>query len=143
MSASPTCNEAYFCSPLLEYAPRSPFPDTPSFPVAITTETGIPISRFGTPQIVHAPSPQLTAASPLPPSPPPLQIPPWAPSNNSYHVPVASPHHIWVLQTSQLAAEVAAKTHLNSTLHSAHTPISPRSVANILQSHADIPTGDL
>src|SRR5712671_2363902 len=81
MSASPTCNEAHFCSPSLEYAPRLPSSDTPSFPVTITTETGIPISRFGIPQIVHALSPQLTAASPLPPSPPPLQIPPQAPSN--------------------------------------------------------------
>src|SRR5712672_493303 len=94
-------NEAHSCSPSLEYAPRSPSPDTPSFPVAITTETGIPISRFGTSQIVYAPSPQLTATSPLPPSPPPLQIPPRAPSNDSYHVPIPHPHHISVLPTPQ------------------------------------------
>src|SRR5712671_3061819 len=40
MSASPTCNEARSRSPSLEYAPRLPSPDAPSFPVQITTETG-------------------------------------------------------------------------------------------------------
>jgi len=109
----------------------------------ITTETGIPVSGLATPDIIHAPSPQLAAASPLPPSPPPLQIPPRAPSNNLYHVPVASPHHVQVLKASQLAAVVAAETCINSALHSAHTPISPRSVASILQGHMDIPTSDL
>src|SRR5712675_1256916 len=110
MSASPTRNEARSRSPLLEYAPCLLSPDTPSFPVVITTETGIPVSGLATPDIIHAPSPQLAAASPLPPSPPPLQIPPRAPSNNLYHVPVASPHHVQVLKASQLAAVVAAET---------------------------------
>src|SRR5712671_2549258 len=143
MSASPAHNETRSHSLSLEYVPRSPSSDAPSFPVPITTETGIPISGLGTLDIIHAPSPQLAAASPLPPSPPPLQIPPQASSNNSYHTSVASLHHIQVLETSQLAAAVTAETRVNSALHSAHTPISPRSVTSILQGHTDIPTGDL
>src|SRR5712672_637067 len=116
MSATPACNESR--SPSLEYAPRSPSPDAPSFPIAITTETGIPISRLGTLEIIHAPSPQLTAASPLPPSPPPLQVPPRTSGSDSYHHPVTSPHHIRVIEASQLATAVAAETCINSTLHS-------------------------
>src|SRR5712672_1274493 len=129
MSASPTHNETRSHSPSLEYAPRSPSPNAPSFPVQITTKTGIPVSGLATLEIIHAPLPQLAPASPLPSSPPPLQIPPRAPSDNSYHIPVASPHHIRVLEASQLAAAIATETCINSALHSAHTPISPRSVA--------------
>src|SRR5712675_45882 len=102
MSASPAHNETCSCSPSLEYVPHSPSPDAPSFPVTITTETGIPISGLGTPDIIHAPSPQLAAASPLPPSPPPLQVLPRTTSNDSYHHPIASPHHIRVIEASQL-----------------------------------------
>jgi len=47
------------------------------------------------------------------------------------------------MEASELAATVAAETRVNSALHTANTPISPRSVANILQGHTDIPTGDL
>src|SRR5712672_560695 len=141
MPASPTRNESR--SPSLEYVPCSPSPDAPSFPIAITTETGIPVSGLGTPDIIHAPSPQLAPASPLPPSPAPLQIPPRTTGNDSYRHPVASPYHIRVIEASQLAAAVASETHVNSTLHSAHPTLSPRSVANILQGHTDIPTGDL
>src|SRR5712672_3169647 len=129
MSAAPARNESR--SPSLEYVPRSPSPDAPSFPIAITTETGIPVSGLDTPEIIHAPSPQLAPASPLPSSPPPLPIP----SRTS--------HYDRVVHSSQLAAEVAAETRLNAALHASHTPISPRSVANILQGHSDIPTGDL
>src|SRR5882672_8508384 len=96
MSVAPARNESR--SPSLEYAPRSPSPDAPSFPIAITTETGIPVSGLGTPDIVHAPSPQLAPASPLPPSPAPLQIPPRATGNDSYRHPVASPYHIRVME---------------------------------------------
>src|SRR5712672_1405873 len=141
MPASPTRNESR--SPSLEYVPCSPSPDAPSFPIAITTETGIPVSGLGTPDIIHAPSPQLAPASPLPPSPAPLQIPPRTTGNDSYHHPVASPYHVRVIEASQLAAAVAAETRVNSTLHSANTPVSPRSVANILQGHPNIPVGDL
>src|SRR5882672_6164097 len=101
MPASPARNESR--SPSLEYAPRSPSPDAPSFPITITTETGIPISRLGTPDIIHTPSPQLAPPSPLPPSPAPLQIPLQATGNDSYHHPVASLHHIQVIKASQLA----------------------------------------
>src|SRR5712672_1359452 len=107
MPASPTCNEARSCSPSLKYTPRSPSPNTPSFPVRVTTETGIPISRLGTLEIIHALSPQLAVASPLPPSPPSLQIPPQAPSNNSYHAPITSSLYDRIVQSSQLATEVA------------------------------------
>src|SRR5712671_1496198 len=143
MSASPTRNEARSCSPSLKYTPHSPSPDAPSFPIQITTKTSIPISGLATPEIVHAPSPQLTPASPLSPSPPPLQVPPRTSSNNSYHAPTTSSHYDRVIQTSQLATEVATETRLNAALHTLHAPISPRSVANILQGHADIPTGNL
>src|SRR5712671_1577732 len=141
MSAAPARNESR--SPSLEYVPRSPSPDTPSFPVTITTETGIPISGLGTPEIIHARSPQLAPASPLPSSPPPLPVPPQTYRGDSYHAPATSSRYDRVAQSSQLAAEVAAETRLNAALHASHTPISPRSVANILQGHADIPTGDL
>src|SRR5882672_334900 len=104
MPASPARNESR--SPSLEYVPRSPSPDAPSFPIAITTETGIPVSGLGTPEIVHAPSPQLAPASPLPSSPPPLPIPPRTYSNNSYHAPATSPHNDRIKQSSQLANEV-------------------------------------
>src|SRR5712671_6885075 len=143
MSASPARNETRSRSPSLEYVPCSLSPDAPSFPVTITTETGIPVSGLGTPDIIHAPSPQLAPASPLPPSPAPLQIPPRTTGNDSYRHPVASPYHIRVIEASQLAAAVATETHVDSTLHSMHPPLSPRSVANILQGHTDIPTGDL
>src|SRR5882672_2734100 len=139
MPASPARNESR--SPSLEYIPRSPSPDAPSFPITITTKTGVPISGLGTPEIIHAPSPQLAPASPLPPSPPPLPIPPWTHSGDSYHAPAT--RYDRVVQSSQLATEVAAETRLNAALHASHTPISPRSVANILQGHTDIPTGDL
>src|SRR5712671_6859155 len=115
MSASPTRNETRSRSPSLKYVPCSPSPDAPSFPVAITTETGVPVSGFGTPDIVHAPSPQLAPASPLPPLPAPLQIPPRTTGSDSYHHPVASPYHVQVIEASQLAAAVAAKTCVNST----------------------------
>src|SRR5712672_3652648 len=141
MPAAPTRNESRSLS--LEYAPRSPSPNAPAFPVAITTETGIPVSGLGTPEIVHAPSPQLAPASPLSSSPPPLPVPPRATDNDSYRHPVASPYHIRVIEASHLAAAVAAETRVDSALHSAHPPLSPRSVANILQGHTDIPTGDL
>src|SRR5712671_5270496 len=141
MSASPARNESR--SPSLEYVPRLPSPDAPSFPIAITTETGVPVSRLGTPDIIHAPSPQLAPASPPPPSPAPLQVPPRTTGNDSYCHPIASPYHVRVIKASQLAAAVAAETHVDSTLHSTHPPLSPRSVANILQGHTDIPTGDL
>src|SRR5712671_5003389 len=143
MSASPARNETRSRSPSLEYVPCSLSPDAPSFPIAITTEAGIPVSGLGTPEIIHAPSPQLAPASPLPPSPAPLRIPPRTTGNDSYRHPVASPYHIRVIEASQLAAAVAAETRVDSTLHPAHPPLSPRSVANILQGHTDIPTGDL
>src|SRR5712671_5089782 len=140
MSAAPARNESR--SPSLEYAPHSPSPDAPSFPIAITTETGIPVSGLGTPEIIHAPSPQLAPASPLPSSPPPLPVPPRTYSNDSYHAPATSSHYDRVVQSSQLATEVATETRLNVALHASHTPISPRSVANILQGHAcNAPTG--
>src|SRR5712672_1374509 len=141
MSATPARNESR--SPSLEYVPRSPSPDAPPFPIAITTETGVPVSGLGTPDIIHAPSPQLAPASPLSPSPAPLQIPPRTTGNDSYHHPIASPYHIRVIEASQLAAAVAAETRIDSTLHPTHPPLSPQSVANILQGHTDIPTGDL
>src|SRR5712672_2117112 len=141
MSATPARNESR--SPSLEYVPRSPSPDAPPFPIAITTETGVPVSGLGTPDIIHAPSPQLAPASPLPPLPAPLPIPPRTTGNDSYRHPVASPYHTRVIEASQLAAAVAAETHVDSTLHSTHPPLSPRSVANILQGHTNIPTGDL
>src|SRR5712671_132031 len=141
MSLAPARNESR--SPSLEYVPRSPPPAAPPFPIAITTETGIPVSGLGTPEIVHAPSPQLAPASPLPSSPPPLPVPPRTYSSDSYHAPATSSRYDHVIQSTQLAAEIAAETRLNVTLHTSHTPISPRSVANILQGHADIPTGDL
>src|SRR5712671_726547 len=141
MPASPARNESR--SPSLEYVPHSPSPDAPSFPIAITTETGIPVSGLDTPEIVHAPSPQLAPTSPLPSSPAPLQIPPRTTGNDLYRYPVASPYHVRVMEASELAATVAAETRVNSALHTANTPISPRSVANILQGHTDIPTGDL
>src|SRR5712671_6977463 len=141
MSAAPVRNES--CSPSIEYVPRLPSSDAPSFPIAITTKTGVPVSGLGTPDIIHAPSPQLAPASPLPPSPAPLQIPPWTTGNDSYHHPIASPYHIRVIEASQLAAAVAAETRVDSTLHPTHPPLSPRSVANILQGHTNIPTGDL
>src|SRR5712671_3413097 len=114
MPASPARNESR--SPSIEYVPRSPSPDAPSFPITITTETGIPVSGLGTPEIIHAPSPQLAPASPLPPSPPPLPIPPRTDSNNSYHAPVTSSHYNHVVRSSQLATEVAAETRLNAAL---------------------------
>src|SRR5712675_3098476 len=114
MSAAPARNESR--SPSLEYVPRSPSPDAPSFPIAITTETGIPVSGLSTPDIIHAPSPQLAPASPLPSSPAPLQIPPRTTGNDSYHHPVASPYHIRVIEASQLAAAVAAETRVDSAL---------------------------
>src|SRR5712671_7334704 len=129
MPASPARNESR--SPSLGYAPRSPAPDALFFPVATTTETGIPVSGLGTPEIIHAPSPQLAPASPLPPSPPPLQIPPRTSSNDSYHAPAMASHYDRIVQSSQFATEVATETHLNATLHTSHTPISPQSVANI------------
>src|SRR5712672_599077 len=138
MSASPTHNETRSHSPSLEYAPRSPSPNAPSFPVQITTKTGIPVSGLATPEIIHAPSPQLAPASPLPPSPPPLQIPPRTSSNDSYHAPAMASHYDRIVQSSYFNAEVATETHLNATLHASHTPISPQSVANILQGHTDI-----
>src|SRR5712671_309099 len=141
MPASPARNESR--SPLLEYAPRSTSPDAFSFQDAVTTETGIPVSGLGTLEIIHAPSPQLAPASPLPSSPPPLLVPPWTYSNDSYHTPTTSSHYDHVVQSSQLATEVAAETRLNVTLHASHAPISPRLVANILQGHTNIPTGDL
>src|SRR5712671_6214687 len=141
MSAAPARNESR--SPSLEYVPRSPSPDAPSFPIAITTETGIPVSGLGTPEIIHAPSPQLAPASPLPSSPPPLPVPLRTYSSDLYHAPATSSHYDRVVQSSQLATEVAAETRLNAALHASHTPISPQSVTNILQGHADIPTGDL
>src|SRR5712671_8122499 len=110
MSASPTRNETCSRSPSLEYAPRSPSPDAPSFPIAITTETGIPVSGLGTPEIVHAPSPQLAPPSPLPSSPPPLQIPPRTVRGDLYHIPATSLHYDRIIQSSQLATEVAAET---------------------------------
>src|SRR5712675_670144 len=113
MSAAPTRNESR--SPSLEYVPCSPSPDAPAFPIAITTETGIPVSGLGTPEIVHAPSPQLAPTSPLPPSPPPLQVPPRTYSNNPHHAPATSPHNDRIVQSSQLATEVAAETRLNVT----------------------------
>src|SRR5712672_2809046 len=139
--ASPARNESR--SPSLEYVPRLPSPDAPSFPIAITTETGIPISGLGTLEIIHAPSPQLAPTSPLPSSPPPLPVPPRTYSNDSYHAPAMSSHYDHVVQSSQLATEVATETRLNVALHTSHAPISPRSVANILQGHTDIPTGNL
>src|SRR5712672_3474549 len=120
MSATPAHNES--CSPSLEYVPRSLSPDAPSFLVAITTETGIPVSRLGTPEIIHAPSPQLAPASPLPSSPPPLPVPPQTYSNNSYHAPATSSHYDRIVQSSQLATEVAAETCLNAALHASHAP---------------------
>src|SRR5712671_2269209 len=129
MSAAPARNESR--SPSLEYVPCSPSPDAPSFPIAITTETGIPISGLGTPEIIHAPSPQLAPASPLPSSPPPLPVPP------------RTSHYDHIVHSAQLATEIATETRLNAALHASHTPISPQSVANILQGHSDIPTGDL
>src|SRR5712672_948999 len=101
MPASPTCNESR--SPSIEYVPRLPSPDAPSFPIVITTETSIPVSRLGTPEIIHAPSPQLAPASPLPPSSPPLLIPPRTHSGDSYHAPAM--HYDRVVQSSQLATE--------------------------------------
>ena len=127
-------NESHSRFPSLEYVPHSPSPNTPSFPVLLTVRTDIPLSGLNTLQIMHTPLPQLAAASPLPASPP-LQIPPQAPSTDLYHASATQP--------SQLAAEIAAKTHLNAALHMAHTPISPQSVAYILQGHANIPTGNL
>src|SRR5712672_4312710 len=112
MSAAPARNESR--SPSLQYVPRSPSPGAPSFQVAITTETGIPLSGLGTPDIIHAPSPQLAPASPLPPSPAPLQIPPRTIGDNSYRHPVTSPYHVRVIEASQLAAAVAAETHVDS-----------------------------
>src|SRR5882757_9451391 len=106
MSASPARNESHSLS--LEYAPRSPSPDAPTFPIAITTKTGVPVSGFATPEIVHAPSPQLAPPSPLPPSPPPLQIPPQTPSNNPHHISATSSHYNQVVQSSQLATKVTA-----------------------------------
>src|SRR5712675_1945283 len=100
MPASPARNESR--SPLLEYVPRSLSPDAPSFPIAITTETGVPVSGLGTPEIIHAPSPQLAPASPLPSSPPPLPIPPRIRSNVSYYAPTTSPHNDRAKQSSQL-----------------------------------------
>src|SRR6267154_5080737 len=102
MPASPAHNESR--SPSLEYVPRSPSPDAPSFPIAITTETGVPVSGLGTPDIIHAPSPQLAPTSPLPSSPPPLPVPPRA------------SHYDRVVHSSQLAAEVATETRLNVAL---------------------------
>src|SRR5712671_7833713 len=115
MPASPARNESR--SPIFEYVPCSPSPDAPAFPIAITTKTGIPVSRLGTPEIIHAPSPQLAPASPLPSSPPPLPVPPQTYSNNSYHAPVTSSHYDRVVQSSQLATEVTAETRLNAALH--------------------------
>src|SRR5712672_1133418 len=129
MPATPAHNESR--SPSLEYAPRSPSSDAPSFPITITTEAGIPISGLGTPEIIHAPSPQLAPASPLPSSPPPLPVPP------------RTSHYDRIVHSAQLATEIATETRLNAALHASHTPISPQSVANILQGHSDIPTGDL
>src|SRR5712671_4547543 len=120
MSLAPARNESR--SPSLEYVPRSPPPAAPPFPIAITTETGIPISGLGTPEIIHAPSPQLAPASPLPSSPPPLPVPPRTYSNVSHYTPVTSPHDDRIKQSSQLANEVAAETCLNVALHAAHTP---------------------
>src|SRR5882672_11249645 len=101
MLSSPSPNESRSRS--LNHIPPSPSPDTPSFPVPLTVRTDVPLSGLNTPQIEHTPSPQLAAASPLPPSSPPLQILPWAPSNDSYHAPIMSPYHIRVMQSSQLA----------------------------------------
>src|SRR5712675_927483 len=128
MSASPTRNETRSRSPSIEYVPRSPSPNAPSFPIAITTETGIPVSGLGTPDIIHTPPPQLIPPPPFPPLPAPLHIPPRTTGNDLYHHPVASLHHIRVIEASQLAAAVATETRVNSTLHSVNTPISARSV---------------
>src|SRR5712671_7897613 len=112
MPASPARNESR--SPSLEYVPRSPSPDAPSFPIAITTETGIPVSGLGTPEIIHAPSPQLAPPSPLPPSPAPLQIPPRTVSGDSYRAPAISLHYNRVVHSFQLATEVTTETRLNT-----------------------------
>src|SRR5712671_2185665 len=109
MSAAPARNESR--SPSLEYVPRSPSPDAPSFPLAITTEAGTPVTGHGTPETIPAPPPPLPPAYPL-----------------------------RVIEASQLAAAVAAETRIDSTLRPTHPPLSPQSVANILQGHTDIPT---